>query len=287
MKTTRKQFGIVAGLAVAASGFSLPAQSAKAEDFSDPSVNQYWGESWTDSTGTYNSPDQSKNSVAGGVLTAVIPTDGNMAFPDNEVTNYIRVRSDLPGASTHYAGDLLGNVSSNIGYSATFSLNNSTLAPGAQFDSSQFVGENTGSGPATPMLRLVFTGGTGLVNANGAGDLEPNIWWSDAAFATPTSMFNGQEVTIGAAFDPSAWSNIDGKLGTDPLVAGQFQSALQDVTLAGISFGSGFFYSDGFSFNTGGAASLQLDSFNNVPEPASFSLLGVGALALLRRRRRA
>ena len=132
----------------------------------------------------------------------------------------------------------------------------------------------------------MFTGNQ-TVDANGAGDMEPNIWWSSSASLSGTSMNNGQNYALTAAFDPSQWSNIDGLSGTNPLVAGQFQLALSDVSLTGISFGSGFFYSDGFGFNTGGAASLNLDSITTAPapEPASLALLGFGATALIRRRR--
>jgi MYXO-CTERM domain-containing protein len=275
--------------AAAAAAMLVVGGKTLAEDFSNPAVNQYWGTSWTDSGAAYHSPDQTKNSVAGGQLITVIPTDGTLAAPDNEVTNFIRTRADLPGASAFYSGQLLGNLSGQASISATMSLNNSTVAPGAQFQTSQFVGEGTGagnSGAPTPSVRFVFTGNQ-TVNANGAGDMEPNIWWSNAASLSGTSMNNGQNYSITAAFDPSQWTNIDGLSGNSPAVAGQFQLALTDVSLTGISFGSGFFYSNGFGVNTGGAASLNLDSIGTTPapEPTSLALLGLGALPMLRRRR--
>ena len=57
----------------AAAAMLLIGSNVLAEDFSSPTVNQYWGESWTDSSGTYHSPDQTKNSVAGGQLMRVHP----------------------------------------------------------------------------------------------------------------------------------------------------------------------------------------------------------------------
>jgi len=54
----------------------------------------------------------------------------------------------------------------------------------------------------------------------------------------------------------------------------------------GVSFGSGYFFSDGFAFDTGGTASLDVSSVATVPEPAILSLIGIGSLALLRRRSR-
>lgn len=282
------------------------ARNLHAENFSDPTVNQYWAESWTDSTDTYQSPDQTKNVVVGGQLVASIPTDGNPDSPDIEVVNYVRTRSDLPGASAYYSGSLLGNLSGTGELTATFSLNNSALAPGEQFQASEFVGEGTGpqmtsppdlndpsgytynSGTPSPQLRLVFTGSTPDLTDDPSGNT-PNEWWStgsNAVFAT--SIDNGQDVTLTVSFDPSDWSNYDGKNGAlSPAYTNDFNTALSDVSLLGISFGSGDFYSDGFSFDTpGGIASLDVSNISTVvPEPASFSVLGLGALALLRRRR--
>jgi hypothetical protein len=276
--------------------------SVQAEDFNGP-VSQYWAESMTDSTGFYNSPDSNTN-ISGGVLIAPIPTDASLISPDNEVVNYVRTRTDLPGAAANYNGVFLGDISGTTGLTSTFSVFNGTMAQGQPFTSSQFVGEGTGpqltappdandplgysynSGTPTPSIRFVFTGGTTDVNANGAGDMEPNEWWSATSAANLTSMTNGVNTSITAAFDPSQWTNVDGKAGNDPLVAGQFQSALTDVQYLGLSFGSGFFYSDGWGFDTGGNAFLVVDSINSVPEPASLSLVAVGAIGLLRRRRR-
>jgi PEP-CTERM motif len=292
MKTSKNYFRFFA----ASLGITAPlwfmSGAAHAEDFTDPSVNSYWGESWTDIPGTYNSP-ASNTTVSGDALNAPIPTDAIPALnlPDYDVVNYVRVYGDVyPAAATYYNGTLLGDLSAKSGLTATFSLNNSTLAPGAPFQSSQFVGEgptdsgnqyifgsDTGqdiyTGTPSPRIGLVFTGG----GADGE-------WWSTSG-VTVTNINNGQGVTLTTTFDPSAWSDVNGQNGaTDPT---DFDAALSSVDRIGLSFGSGDFFADGFSFDTGGAASLQLDSINTtVPEPTSLSLLGVGALALLRRRRR-
>jgi hypothetical protein len=96
-------------------------------------------------------------------------------------------------------------------------------------------------------------------------------------------MTNGNFVTLTEAFDPSKWSNVNGKIGTDPLVAGEFTGALSNVTMLGISFGSGYFFSNGFGFNTGGTASIQLSSIDTTtaaPEPGAMGIVA-GALCVI------
>jgi len=78
-------------------------------------------------------------------------------------------------------------------------------------------------------------------------------------------------------FDPSLWSNINGVMGNADVT--DFDAALSDVTRLGLSFGSGYFFSDGFAFDTGGDAYIELDSvgmtpaIDTTPEPASILLL--------------
>ncbi|HEX4054103.1 MAG TPA: PEP-CTERM sorting domain-containing protein [Tepidisphaeraceae bacterium] len=261
---------------------------ANAEDFSNNTVNNYWAEAYTDSSGNYISPDQN-TTVSGGMLSAPIPTDANQLSPDDDVVNYVRVYGDsLAGAASYYNGTLLGDLSGKTAVTATFNVTNSTLTPGDQFLASEFVGEGTPVAivpPATPSVRLFFYSST-AETANGDGS--PNEWWADASAATLTSMNDGQDVTLTVNFNPTDWSNYDGHVGdASSAYTTDFDNALSNVTRIGLSFGSGDFFSDGWAFNTGGTASLNLESINTtVPEPASFSLLGIGALALLRRRRR-
>lgn len=289
--------------ALAVGGFGL---SAYAEDFST-NVSSFWAESNYNTAGNYVSPDINAT-VSGGVLSAPIPTDANSTAPDYDVVNYIRTRSDLAGASPYYNGSLLGNLSGKTTISATFSLNNDQLASGAQFQTSDFVGEGTNpigtytygddkgsdinGGTPTPSLRLSFYGST-PETANGDGT--PNIWWSTAG-VDATSMDNGTEVTLTVSFDPADWSNYDGKNGAaSSAFTTDFENALSSVQDLGLSFGSGYFYSDGFAFNTGGTASLNLDSISTsgsvVPLPASawsgLALLGgLGLFGAIKRHRK-
>jgi hypothetical protein len=162
------------------------------------------------------------------------------------------------------------------------------LAAGAGFTSSEIVGEEIPGDPSAPSnaaLRLVFTGGA-PIDASGT----PNEWWFDPSAAVVTSMLNGVDVTVNDPFDPALWSNYNGIVGNSSAEAtAQFEDALSDVTRLGLSFGSGDFFSDGFAFNTGGTASINLDSIDATsatPEPGTFGLLLAGGAILLGAARR-
>jgi hypothetical protein len=239
-------------------------------------VATYWADATTSPANVY-SYEAPMAVQAGNAVVGVIPT--NATTPDLDVINYFRTLADLPGASTAYDGVLLGNLSNYTGLTATFNLYDSALAPGALFQASELVGE-TGSNFG---IRLMFMGGY-------LGDGTPNEWWSNPVVVYATSMGNGQDVTLTAVFDPSQWSNYYGHVGTEsPAIETQFTTALAGVTRLGLSFGSGSFFSDGFAFNTGGNAQIQLDAIatytdtqsgNSVPEPGTCALLG-GALCVL------
>ena len=234
----------------------------------------YWAEGSTDASGTYtyNGPGATQ---LGSAVIGYIPTNGNQQYPDSNVVNYFRTGTYIAGAGGAYNGALLGNLTGYSGLTATFSLNNSALAAGQQFDSSQLVGELISGQTSNAGLRLMFMGGSTV--PPGA---TPNQWWSNPGVVYVTSMKNGQDVTLTVDFDPALWSNYYGHRGTESSTTiAQFEDALANVTRLGLSFGSGYFYSDGFSFNTGGTAYIELDSIgttgggSSTPEPASFALL--------------
>ena len=251
----------------------------------------YWADATTDAAGNYtNSPAafQVGNSVAG-----VIPTDAVQTDPTLDVINYFRTIGQN-GASTAYNGTLLGNLTGYTGLTATFRINDDALAAGAAFAASSVVGETyPGQVGSNAGIRLMFMGGY-------LSDGTPNEWWSRGTVAYVTSMMNGQDVTLTVDFDPSSWSNYYGHVGTDsPDITNEFDTALAGVTRLGLSFGSGDFFSNGFAFNNGGAANIQLDSIgtlggspvpspSSTPEPATLTLLGgaLVGLGLFRRQSR-
>jgi hypothetical protein len=241
----------------------------------------YWAEGSTDSTGIY-SPGSPLALQAGNSVIGAIPTDATS--PDIDVVNYFRTLASLPGASAAYDGQLLGDLSGYTGLSATFNLYNSALPGGAPFSAADLVGEmGTNFG-----IRLMFMGGY-LMDG-----VTPNEWWSNPTVAWVTSMNNGQDVTLTALFDPSQWSNYYGHVGTESSETQvEFAQALAGVTRLGLSFGSGYFFSDGFSFNTGGSAQIELKDMaatspgaSTLPEPGTLAILGGGLciLSILRRR---
>lgn len=237
----------------------------------------YWADATTDSSGTYsNSPGafQVGNSVAG-----VIPTGASQ--PGLDSISYFRTLASLPGASTAYDGTLLGDLSGRTGLTATFRINDSALAAGSTFAASSIVGDSyPGQTGSNAGIRLMFMAGYL------ADRTTPNEWWSRGAVSYVTSMRNGQGVTLTVDFDPFLWSNYYGHVGTESAdTLSQFNTALAGVTRLGLSFGSGYFFSNGFAFNTGGSANIQLDSIgtlggspvpnpSSTPEPATLALLG-------------
>ena len=242
----------------------------------------YWAEGSTDSAGAYHyeAPVAGQN---GSSVFGVIPTNASQSSPDNNVVNFFRTVDDLPGALAAYNGILLGDVSSYIGLTATFNISNSALPLGTPFSGSDLVGEMyPGQTVSNAGIRLMFMGGYYTDPVNG---VTPNEWWSNPAVVYVTSMRNGENVTLTVAFDPALWSNYYGHAGTESSATlAQFQAALSGVTRTGLSFGSGYFFSDGFAFSTGGSAQIQVDDFSpisasDVPEPGTFVGLAIGLIA--------
>jgi hypothetical protein len=285
MKTSKNNYRFTAAVL----GVTVLLWIASAVTHAD--ISSDWAEGITDSSGNVI-PVVSNVTLSGSTLVAPIPTDAVQSAPDNDVTQFVFTGDGIGNGGTDYNGTLVGDLSANTGLTATFNLSNTALASGAPFTASQFVGESTNADPsippASPTLRLFIYGATPDYTDDPTGNTA-NWWWSNPIAASPTLMSNGQDVTITVPFDPSQWSNYFGHVGTEnSAYTTDFDDAVSDTVFMGISFGSGEFFADGFAFDTGGdsAAALNIDSINaTVPEPTSLSLLGVGALALLRRRR--
>ena len=277
-------------LFIAASlGFAAPlcitSSVVHAEDFSSGSVAPYWVESTFDSGGNEGVNAFGAPTVSGGFLVGVIPTDtptrpssdgGGQGYEDVE-----HVAAATAYAGSYYNGSLLGDLTGKTGFTATFSLTNSTITAGAPFIASEFGGE-TGAKPGG--VRLYFKD-SNYVDPD-APEYGISEWWYNPNPALVTSMNNGAETTVTADFtNLSGWSDIDGVSASAEPAA--FETALGGVTSSGLSLGSGNFFSDGFGFNTGGTASINVDSISTtVPEPASLGLISMAGLVLARRRRR-
>jgi hypothetical protein len=258
-----------------------------------------WGLGYSDPSGNFipqTSPPYAPT-VSGGVLSAPIPTHASQSalVADDENPNYYGDDPDVDNylftASADYNGSLTGNLLGKVSVSATFNLSDSALLAGAAFTPSELVGESTSDTlPDNTALRFVFFGTAPDLTDDPSGQT-PSIWWSNPTAAFITSLNNGQDVTLTADFLPSQWSNIYGHAGNaSSQYTSDFYTALSDVSAFGFSFGSGYFFADGFAFNTGGEASINVDSFaTSVPLPASIwggGLLMTGlALWKLRQRR--
>ena len=97
-----------------------------------------------------------------------------------------------------------------------------------------------------------------------------NYWWSNtpvtATLVSPGSYYlfttggSGGTVTLSVPLSPSDWSNICGQFGTSNLPA--FDSAIANIKYVALSFGSGFFFSNGVGVDgTTGTATFQLISY--------------------------
>jgi hypothetical protein len=277
---------IAASLGVTAPMWLL-SSAANAEDFSNPSVASYWLESTFNSAGAEGVNAFGAPTVSSGQLIGAIPTDtanwpiaagGGQGY---EAVEHLAVSSSLSGADAQYDGSLLGDLSAKTGLTATFSLNSSQIPSGTPFTASEFGGE---TGAQVPGLRLYFKNGN-YVDPE-SPEYGVSEWWFTPNPALVTGLSNDTSTTLTADFtNPADWTDIDGHSGnTEPTA---FYTALSGVTSLGLSFGSGDFYSDGFGFNNGGTADIALDSINTtVPEPGTLSILGAGALMLMRRRKR-
>ena len=107
--------------------------------------------------------------------------------------------------------------------------------------------------PAT--VRFYF----GSPSASGPGDPPPGqpvdrlppagfytqFWWSNPVSLHLLTGKQGPNLIAANMFDPTEWSDWDGKPATDPLVAAAFTKATQNVQAVGLSFGGDCFFETG------------------------------------------
>lgn len=121
------------------------------------------------------------------------------------------------------------------------------------FDWRTAANNTCGTPPSTPATVKLFLQRRGDDMAGTPGGTEFYRWWSVPSF----SLAAGSATLEASIADPSQWSSVLGKNGTD--APGQFQQAMNDLAMAGMSFGGGCFAGHGV-FVTGGTARFGLVS---------------------------
>ena len=91
-------------------------------------------------------------------------------------------------------------------------------------------------------------------NFSGSDVYQQYRYWSVSGFAELKPGTN----TITATLDPSNWTDVYGKKGSD--FPDRFQAAIQNAENVGVTFGGGCFYGHGV-FVTGGTATFTINSF--------------------------
>ena len=90
---------------------------------------------------------------------------------------------------------------------------------------------------------------------SGAGLYQQYRYWSINGF----QELNPGTNTITATLDPSQWSDVYGKKGSD--FPDRFQAAINNAENVGVTFGGGCFYGHGVKV-TGGTATFTVNSFS-------------------------
>jgi hypothetical protein len=157
------------------------------------------------------------------------------------------------------------NMLANVDGVGLYSANTTLSADGPAAVTGTILNAPVGGAP-TP---------AGGLNTFGPGDIATNF--GGATFSGPG--YTGQNILLGTltiVIDKAGTNgvNISARVGTG--VFGQ-----QDFQAADVRYADGAFVSGGI---VGNAENIAI-TFNNVPEPATMSLLGLGAIALIRRRR--
>ncbi|MDG6994445.1 MAG: hypothetical protein JRN52_00865 [Nitrososphaerota archaeon] len=139
----------------------------------------------------------------------------------------------------------------------------------ANSGSPSFLGDTFGGyNLATPaFVRLFFQSNLPASNVSscvGHGSNVNNYWWADIDYYTfpssPNSLgASSGQIVLSATLNPSNWSNICGKSGSNNP---GFDQALANVKYVGLSFGSGYFFASGVGVDgTTGSATFQLLSY--------------------------
>lgn len=117
-------------------------------------------------------------------------------------------------------------------------------------------GWNIGGLPAN--ARLFISSEVGYSNSQ-YKDAPEHFWWSHTW--TEISKTTGT-VTLVDALDPNNWSDANGRLGTNPAVAGAFDAVVRTTVTIGIACSGGNFFDCGTAILAGtGTANFRLNDF--------------------------
>jgi hypothetical protein len=161
----------------------------------------------------------------------------NFTNQDNTALLVTKNKAQFPGL----LGDLTGKS-----VSASFTISGVTSGQG-------FTYYNTppcGSTPAS--VRYFFE-----TSYSAGGFNETYYWWSNpVAVVLNSGPYTLQTVPLTGA----NWSDYYGHFGNDPAYAAQFNSAVSNVTMIGLSFGGGCFFENGVG-TTDGSGTFTLNSY--------------------------
>ncbi|MCB9855681.1 MAG: PEP-CTERM sorting domain-containing protein [Phycisphaerales bacterium] len=189
-------------------------------------------------------------------------TGANSVVSQGEGQVLVIEKPDVPGQFT-YTINMLANVT-DVGL---YSANTTLSADGPAAVPSMILNAPPGGG-ATPAGGLgVFGPGPIATNFGGATFSGPGYLGNNILLGTLTFVVDKTQ-------DHDTFISIIASVGSG--VFGQ-----SDFGAADVRYADGAYVSGGIQ----GAATNTVIQFVNIPEPATLSLLGVGAIALIRRRR--
>jgi len=165
---------------------------------------------------------------------------------------------DATSSSPAYVNYLLGEYTASLTESNTISA---TFTITTSLPTTSFLGNPDGGNPAISFVRLFIQANLpedGSASCVGGHKNVNNYWWADVSAYTfaPGSA----TVTMTVNLNNVNWSGICGNpASSNP--AG-FDLALANIKYVGISFGSGYFFSNGLGVDgTTGTATFTLTSF--------------------------
>jgi hypothetical protein len=215
----------------------VPITVASAETFDNPQGNFNW------KVYDYNASGQALSSRQ---PFRVGTTDHGIAFDFLHTPDTALFMTAHPS----YRGDLVGDISSKTMISATVGV---TVDATAQFT---YYGEPDDCGTPANVRFFFQTQSPGPFAFT-------DYWWSNPVAVTLENL-KASDTTITNGFDPSMWSDWNGKNGIENVTA--FDAALHNVKAMGLSFGGGCGFENGVGIAPGtGNGYFRLMDFSTSP----------------------